>query len=97
MSNVLRVAVSNVRIPRSQRITSVLPPARMYSADSSHSSMVAEMPRFLRCEYLDLDSLLAGRWREALDRLSTQPPPPERPRTDGAEVVVEMIVERLGE
>ena len=59
--------------------------------------MVAEMPRFLRCEYLDLDSLLAGRWREALDRLSTQPPPPERPRTDGAEVVVEMIVERLGE
>jgi hypothetical protein len=55
------------------------------------------MPRFLRCEYLDLDSLLAGRWREALDRLSTQPPPPERPRSDGAEVVVEMIVERLGE
>jgi L-arabinokinase len=58
--------------------------------------MVAEMPRFLRCEYLDLESLLAGRWREALDRLSTQPPPPERPRSDGAEVVAEMIVERLG-
>ena len=24
----------------------MLPPARMYSADSSHSSIVAEMPRF---------------------------------------------------
>jgi acyl-CoA dehydrogenase len=40
-SNVLRVAVSNVRMPRSQRMTSGLPPARMYSAESSHSSMVA--------------------------------------------------------
>ena len=33
-------------MPRSHRITSVLPPARTYSADSSHSSIVAEMPRF---------------------------------------------------
>ena len=45
MSNVLRVAVSNVRMPRSHRMTSVLPPLRTYSADSSHSSIVAEMPR----------------------------------------------------
>ena len=53
------------------------------------------MPRFLRCEFIDLDSLLAGRWREALDRLLQQPPPPERPRTDGADVVAEMIVARV--
>ena len=46
MSRVLRVAFSKVRMPRSQRITCVLPPARMYSAESSHSSMVADMPRF---------------------------------------------------
>ena len=59
--------------------------------------MVAEMPRFLRCEYLDLDSLLAGRWLEPLNRLLNSPAPPERPRTDGAGVVVEMIVERLPE
>src|SRR4029079_4046313 len=45
MSKVLRVAVSNVRMPRSQRITSPLPPLSPYSADSSHSSIVAEMPR----------------------------------------------------
>src|SRR6266851_1233759 len=42
MSNVLRVAVSNVRIPRSQRVTSLLPPLSTYSADSSHSSIFAE-------------------------------------------------------
>jgi L-arabinokinase len=57
--------------------------------------MVAEMPRFLRCEHLDLDSLLAGRWLNALERLRTQPPPPERPRTDGAAVVADLIAERL--
>ena len=33
-------------MPRSQRITFLLPPASTYSADSSHSSIVAEMPRF---------------------------------------------------
>ena len=47
MSNVLRVAVSNVRMPRSQRMTSLLPPLSTYSADSSHSSIVAEMPRLI--------------------------------------------------
>jgi L-arabinokinase len=57
--------------------------------------MVAEMPRFLRCAHLDIASLLAGRWREALDRLSRQPPPPERPRTDGAAVAAELIAQRI--
>jgi hypothetical protein len=45
MSRVLRVAFSKVRMPRSQRITCWLPPARMYSADRSSSSMVALSPR----------------------------------------------------
>jgi L-arabinokinase len=58
--------------------------------------MVEEMPRFLRCQYLDVASLLAGRWRDALERLRLQPPAPERPRTDGAAVVAEMIAERAG-
>jgi hypothetical protein len=62
---------------------------------AEYDVMVAEMPRFLRCEYLDLDSLLAGRWRDALTRLLRQPPPPEQPRTDGADVVADLIVERL--
>ena len=57
--------------------------------------MVREMPRYLRCEFIDLDSFLTGRWRDALQRLMNQPPPPEQPRTDGADVVADLIVERL--
>ena len=59
---------------------------------AEYDVMVAEMPRFLRCEYIDLASLLAGRWRESLDRLIRD----SRHRlsaadTSGAEVVAEMI------
>src|SRR5213082_2523284 len=46
MSSVLRIARSNVRMPRSHSITWVLPRARTYSAASSRSSRVADMPRF---------------------------------------------------
>jgi L-arabinokinase len=58
--------------------------------------MVAEMPRFLRCVHIELESLRAGRWRDGLTRARELPPPPERPRTDGAEVVAGMIAERVG-
>ncbi len=57
--------------------------------------MVAEMPRFLRCEFVPQDEMLAGRWREPLDRLMRQPAPADRPATNGAEVVAQMIGERL--
>lgn len=58
--------------------------------------MVAQMPRFLRCEFIDQGSLLGGRWRAALDRLMQQPAPPERPATNGADVVAAMIAARVG-
>ena len=45
ISQVLRVAVSNVRMPRSHRITLGLPCATTYSADISSSLMVELMPR----------------------------------------------------
>src|SRR3954468_7617247 len=61
MSNVLRVAVSNVRMPRSHKITSLLPPARMYSADSSHSSIVAEMPRLSSTGFVHVSELAQQR------------------------------------
>ena len=48
MSQVLRVAVSKVRMPRSQRITSGFPWATTYSADISNSFMVLLIPRFSR-------------------------------------------------
>lgn len=57
--------------------------------------MVKEMPRFLRCRHIDLDSFLAGRWRDSLLRLLNQPPPPEHPRTDGADIVAGLIGERV--
>ena len=60
---------------------------------AEYDVMVEQMPRFLRCEYLALEPLLAGRWRESLDRLHEKPPPPEHPRIDGAEVVARMVVE----
>ena len=41
-----RVAGSNVRMPRSHSTMSVLPCCAMYSAAISHSSTVAERPRF---------------------------------------------------
>lgn len=62
---------------------------------AEYDVMVAEMPRMLRCAFIDQASLLGGRWREALDRVLQLPPPSERPATDGAEVVAGLIRERL--
>jgi hypothetical protein len=53
--------------------------------------LVREMPRFVRCRFIDGVDLKAGRWREALDALIASPPPPEMPRIDGAQVVAESI------
>ena len=53
--------------------------------------MVREMPRVLRCRYIDQEALLAGQWRESLDALLASPPAPERPPTNGAEVAAAAI------
>ena len=47
-SSVNRVEASNVRIPRSHRITFGLPRASTYSADKSHSWIVVAIPRLRR-------------------------------------------------
>lgn len=57
--------------------------------------MVEQLPRVLRCEFLGPDDMLTGRWRAALDRLDRKPPPAERPRTDGADVIAGLITNRL--
>jgi len=57
--------------------------------------MLREMPRYLRCRALGLDAFEAGSWREALVGVASLPPPPERPRTDGARVAAAMIAERI--
>ena len=52
---------------------------------------VREMPRYLRCAYLSNEDLLGGRWGDAIEAAVNAPPPPDRPRTDGAEVVADMM------
>lgn len=56
--------------------------------------LVREMPALLRCAFVDHAALLAGRWRPALEAALRQPAPPPV-RTDGAEVVAEMIAARI--
>ena len=58
--------------------------------------MVREMPRVLRCAHIDQETLLAGRWRLALDMLRTAPSPPEHPDTNGADVAAGRIVSVTG-
>jgi hypothetical protein len=62
---------------------------------AEYSVLVREMPRYLRCAYLENAALLAGRWQAALDAAVSAPAPPETPRTDGAEVIADMIAARL--
>ena len=61
-----------------------------------YAVLVAEMPRYLRCQFIELDALLGGRWRAPLDALRDAPSPPERPPTDGAAVASRMIQTALG-
>ena len=54
--------------------------------------LVGEMPKYLRCEYIDHDDLFSGHWAPHLDRVLAQPPPPEKPATNGAEIAVELLL-----
>jgi L-arabinokinase len=60
-----------------------------------YDALVAEMPRYLRCRFLDQGALLAGRWRDALDALLAQPPPPEQMDTNGAQIAADRILEMI--
>jgi hypothetical protein len=62
---------------------------------AEYDVMVREMPRVLRCRFIEMDAFLNGRWKDALDALAASPEPPERARTDGAGVVAEMILSTL--
>ena len=60
MSSVLRVLVSKVRMPRSQRITCSFPPDMMYSALISSSWMVFARPRLSRMGFFSEPSSLSS-------------------------------------
>jgi len=55
--------------------------------------MVREMPRYVRCRFIDHADLFGGRWRAALETLRAQPPAPELMPTDGARVAARAILE----
>nr|MBA2306120.1 hypothetical protein [Acidobacteriota bacterium] len=56
---------------------------------------VREMPRVLRCAYLEQPSLFAGHWRAALNALLASPPSPEKPATNGAEIAADQLIQQL--
>jgi hypothetical protein len=62
---------------------------------AEYEVLVREMPRYLRCGYLDHEDLFAGRWRAALQALLESPEPPEHPPTNGAEVAARLLIEWL--
>jgi L-arabinokinase len=54
---------------------------------------VREMPRYLRCRFIDQADLFAGRWQASLDALLAQPGAPESIDTDGADVVAGILAD----
>src|SRR5262245_44343515 len=54
--------------------------------------LVQHLPRYLRCGFIEHADLFAGKWTPHLERVLAQPPPSERPRVDGAEVVAERLI-----
>ncbi len=62
---------------------------------AEYDVLVAAMPRFLRCGFIDNDALFAGRWRGPLTALLASAPPPERAATDGATLIAQLMLERL--
>ena len=57
--------------------------------------LVAGMQRYTRCEFIDNDSLLTGRWEPFVERLLAAPKPAEQPRVDGADVAADVILKML--
>jgi L-arabinokinase len=55
--------------------------------------LVREMPKYLRCEYLEQEDLFSGNWKPALDRVLAQPSPPVKPATNGAQIAAELVLD----
>lgn len=56
--------------------------------------LVAEMPRYLRSQFISQADLFAGRWNAALTALVAKPAPPETLPATGAERAAEIIFSR---
>jgi L-arabinokinase len=56
--------------------------------------LVRDMPRYVRCEFISQEDLLAGHWWPAIERVLSTPRPP-KPPTDGASVVADLILAQV--
>jgi len=62
---------------------------------AEYDVLVAGMPRYLRTQYVEQATLLAGRWEVDLDALLRQPDPPERADVSGADVAAELLMDMM--
>jgi len=61
-----------------------------------HDVFVSEMPRVLRCRFIDQHDVREGRWQESIRALLEQPAPPDTIDTDGATVAAHAILDAAG-
>jgi L-arabinokinase len=59
---------------------------------AEYDVLAAEMPKYVRCRFMPRADLFEGRWQAHLDAVLDQPPPPERPRTDGASAAAQYLL-----
>jgi hypothetical protein len=57
--------------------------------------LVADMPRYLRCAFIEQEELFAGRWQQALTKIADAPAAPEKPPTNGADVAAQLVAQRF--
>ncbi len=57
--------------------------------------LVREMPKYLRCQFIDQPALMSGTWRGAIEALIAQPAPPDTIGLDGAPVAARAISDLL--
>ncbi len=57
--------------------------------------LVRDMPRYLRCRFIEQPALFGGALKTPLDALISQPPPPETVSVDGADAAARALISRL--
>ncbi|HUP39511.1 MAG TPA: hypothetical protein VM115_05295 [Vicinamibacterales bacterium] len=54
--------------------------------------LVKEMPTYVRAQFIEQEDLLRGNWKGALEKLLSQPAPPEKPALNGADIAAAEIL-----
>jgi hypothetical protein len=57
-----------------------------------YDRLVTDLPRFVRSQFISQDTLFAGRWREALEKVSALPAPDAVMDMTGADAVADELV-----